>query len=267
MRVKILGYAVALVLMAQQAAALTCSNTSAGFDAWKSDFATYAKQQGVGQRGLQALAGSRYSQATINADRNQKGVRYALNDFIRIRLGSLDGFAAMARKRKTRNPEFYAALERIYGVPAGVLLAIHGMETGFGRNMGNIPIVSSAMTLTFDCRRSDFFRPHAIAALKFVDAGVLSLDTRGAAHAEMGHTQFLPGNALIYGVDANGDGRVDFFNEADALASTANFLRQKGWKPGRGYQQGEPNFAVIKEWNAATVYQQAIALAGERIDR
>ena len=261
-----LGLALAFGL-AGAAQALTCSNTGAGFDAWKSDFAVYARQQGVGQRGLQALAGARYSQATINADRNQKGVRYALNDFIRIRLGSIDGFAAQARKRKSRDADFYAALERIYGVPAGILIAIHGMETGFGRNMGNIPIVSSALTLTYDCRRSDFFRPHAVAALKFVDAGVLTLDTRGAAHAEMGHTQFLPGNALTYGVDANGDGRVDFYNQADALASTANFLRQKGWKPGQGYQQGEPNFRVIEAWNAATVYQQAIALAAQAIDR
>lgn len=266
MRFWMIGYAICLSMAATGAAALSCSNTSSGFEAWKSDFASYAQQQGVGQRGLQAISASRYSQKTINADRNQKGVRYALDDFIRIRLGSVDGFAAQARKRKAQNPDFYAALERRFGVPAGVVLAIHGMETGFGRNMGNIPIVSSALTLTFDCRRSDFFRPHAIAALKFVDAGVLSLDTRGAAHAEMGHTQFLPGNALTYGVDANGDGRVDLFNQSDALASTANFLRQKGWKPGRGYQEGEPNFAVIKEWNAATVYQRAIAIAAQRID-
>ena len=52
----------------------------------------------------------------------------------------------------------------------------------------------------------------------------------------------------------------------DAMASTANYLRQKGWQPGLGYQEGEPNFAVIKEWNAAKVYQQAIALMGARID-
>ena len=52
----------------------------------------------------------------------------------------------------------------------------------------------------------------------------------------------------------------------DALASTANFLRQKGWQPGQGYQEGEPNFRVIKEWNAAGVYQKAIAIMGKRID-
>ena len=71
---------------------------------------------------------------------------------------------------------------------------------------------------------------------------------------------------LAYGVDGNGDGKVDLNNLTDAMASTANFLAQKGWQRGRGYQEGEPNFAVIKQWNAATVYQQAIALMGARID-
>jgi membrane-bound lytic murein transglycosylase B len=99
-----------------------------------------------------------------------------------------------------------------------------------------------------------------------VDAGEITPNTVGAKHGELGHTQFLPGNALAYGVDGNGDGRIDFANTADALASTANFLRQKGWKPGKGYQEGEPNFAVLKAWNAATVYQQALAIMGRRID-
>ena len=78
--------------------------------------------------------------------------------------------------------------------------------------------------------------------------------------------QFLPANILRYGVDGNGDGRVDLTNVTDAMASTANYLRAKGWKPGRGYQPGEPNFAVIKEWNGATVYQQAIAIMAAQID-
>ncbi len=257
----------AAFLTAAPALALECGNTASGFDAWKRDFAPIAQSQGVGQRGLQALANARYSTGTINADRNQKGVRYALDDFIRIRLGSLDSFANTARKHKARSPDFYAALERQYGVPAGILLAIHGMETGFGRTMGSVPVVSSITTVAYDCRRSEFFIPHAIAALVMVDRGMLSPDQIGAFHGELGHTQFLPGNALRYGVDANGDGRVDLYSVADAMASTANFLRQKGWRPGQGYQQGQPNFRVLNEWNAATVYQQAIALAAERIDR
>lgn len=248
------------------ALAIGCGNTSSGFNQWKSDFAAEAQRAGIKQRGLQALASASYSSKTIAADRNQKGVKYALGDFIRIRLGSLDGFANTARKRIQRNQAFFNALERAYGVPGSILVSIHGMETGFGRNMGSVPVVSSILTVAYDCRRAAFFIPHALAALQMVDRGMLSPTQRGAFHGELGHTQFLPGNAMRYGVDGNGDGRVDFYNEADALASTAHFLRRKGWQPGQGYQQGQPNFRILNEWNAATVYQQAIAASAARID-
>ncbi|MCG6902475.1 MAG: lytic murein transglycosylase [Rhodobacter sp.] len=247
------------------ALAAGCGNNASGFAPWKAEFAAEAKRAGVGARGLQALAGASYSQKTISADRNQKGVKYSLNDFIRIRLGSLDGFASTARKRINRNRAFFDALEQRYGVPASILVSIHGMETGFGHNMGSVPVVSSILTVAYDCRRAAFFTPHAIAALEMVDRGMLSPNQKGAFHGELGHTQFLPGNAMRYGVDGNGDGRVDFYNEADALASTANFLRNKGWKPGKGFEPGQPNFPVLNEWNAATVYQKAIAASAARI--
>ena len=264
---KIAGVALGLSLMGSTAMAAQCGNDASGFNAWKAAFASEAAAAGVGAAGLQALANAQYSQSTIAADRNQRGVRYALDDFIRIRLGSLDSFAAQARRVKGQNAGFYASLESAYGVPAGILLAIHGMETGFGRNMGNTPVIDSILTVAYDCRRSDFFIPHAIGALTMVDKGTLAPNQRGAAHGELGHTQFLPGNALKYGVDATGDGRADFYNMADAMASTANFLRAKGWKPGQPYQEGTHNFRVLNEWNAATVYQQAIALSAVRIDR
>ena len=257
--------ALLLGLAAAPAMAAQCGNDASGFNAWKQQFAQEAAAVGVGQRGLQALAGATYATRTIAADRNQRGVKYALNDFIRIRLGSLDSFASQATRRLNQNRPFFESLERAYGVPAGILLAIHGMETGFGNNMGNENVVSSILTVAYDCRRSDFFTPHAIAALQMVDRGMLAPSQKGAAHGELGHTQFLPGNALRYGADGNGDGRVDFYNMADAMASTANYLRQKGWQPGQSFQQGTANFRVLNEWNAATVYQQAIALSAERI--
>jgi membrane-bound lytic murein transglycosylase B len=245
--------------------AATCGNDASGFARWKQEFAAEAAAAGVGQAGLQALAGATYASRTIAADRNQRGVRYSLEDFIRIRLGSLDGFAAQVRNRINSNSAFYDSLERAYGVPAGILVAIHGMETGFGRFMGDENVVSSILTVAYDCRRSDFFTPHALAALQMVDRGMLSATQNGAAHGELGHTQFLPGNALRYGVDANGDGKVDLYSLADSLASTANFLRQKGWQPGQPFGEGTQNFRVLNEWNAATVYQQAIALVAERV--
>lgn len=258
--------ATALIAFASPALAAQCGNDGSGFAAWKQAFAQEAAAAGVGQAGLQALANAQYSQSTINADRNQTGVRYALDDFIRIRLGSLDSFAAQMRRERAKNAGFYDSLETTYGVPASILIAIHGMETGFGRTMGSTPVVDSITTVAYDCRRSDFFTPHAIAALMLVDQGKLTGSQRGAAHGELGHTQFLPGNALRYGVDADGNGRVDLYGIADSLASTANFLRQKGWQPGQPYTEGTANFRVLDDWNAATVYQQAIALSAARMD-
>lgn len=257
--------AVALLsLLPFSAQAASCSDTGGQYEGWKAEMAAEAKAEGVGKRGIDALMATSYSKATIGADRNQKSFKYSLEKFLNVR--GADTIVSQGRSRKAKNADFYASLEAAYGVPAGVLIAIHGMETGFGGFMGDTNVVSAIATLTYDCRRSDFFRPHLIGALKMVDKGMISMKTVGAKHGELGHTQFLPGNAYAYGVDGNGDGVVDLYNQADALATTANYLRKKGWKPGKGYQEGEPNFAVIREWNAAKVYQQAIAIMGAKID-
>ncbi|MBE2274962.1 MAG: lytic murein transglycosylase [Rhodobacteraceae bacterium] len=252
------------ILAATPALAAPCSDTGGQFEAWKPVMADEARAAGVGERGIAALMTTGYSKATISADRNQKSFKYSLDKFLQVR--GADAIVSQGRSRLKKNRGFYDALEAQYGVPPGVLLAIHGMETGFGGFMGDTNVVSAIATLTYDCRRTDYFRPHLIGALMLVDRGSISSKTVGAKHGELGHTQFLPGNALKYGVDGNGDGAVDLTNLTDAMASTANYLRQKGWQPGVGYQEGEPNFAVIKEWNAAKVYQQAIALMGARID-
>lgn len=263
--IKTLSISLALCAsFAAPAIAAQCGNSAGGFNAWKASFAGDAQKAGVGQRGLNALANAQYASKTIQADRNQKSFKYSLDKFMQVR--GANTIVSQGRKRKNSNAGFYSSLERQYGVPAGVLLAIHGMETGFGGFMGNSRVVSAITTLAYDCRRTDFFVPHAIGALLLVDQGTIDGNTKGAAHGELGHTQFLPGNAKRYGVDGNGDGRVDLYNQTDAMASTANFLRKKGWQPGQGYQEGQPNFKVIKQWNAATVYQQAIAIMGAKID-
>ena len=253
-----------LLLTTTAAAAAPCGNDGSGFNAWKQQFAQEAVAQGVGQRGLDALAGTQYATRTINADRNQKSFRYSLEDFLRIR--GADTIVAQGRKKIANNPSTFAAIEARYGVPASVIVAIWGMETGFGNFMGDSNVLSAISTLAYDCRRTDFFTPHAMSALILVDRGSLSAGTIGAMHGEVGHTQFLPGNVARYGVDADSNGVVDLTNSTDALASTANFLRQKGWQPGAGFQEGQPNFAVIQQWNAAGVYQKAIALMAGRID-
>jgi membrane-bound lytic murein transglycosylase B len=133
------------------------------------------------------------------------------------------------------------------------------METSFGNSRGNQNVLSAVATLAYDCRRSAYFTEQLYAALTLIDRGILSAGSRGSMHGEIGHTQFLPKSILNYGT-----GNLD--NAANALTSTANFLKGHGWRAGAGYQPGEPNFAAIQAWNAASVYQQAIALIGRQID-
>jgi membrane-bound lytic murein transglycosylase B len=262
----VLKYLVPILLVCSTSItyAAQCGDTVAGFKSWKNSFAADAKAAGISQKGLRALANAKYSTGTIWADRNQKSFRYTLDKFMKIRGANI--IVSKGRKLKAADRNFYKGLENKYGVPAGVIVALHGMETAFGHFMGSTPIVSAITTLAYDCRRSEYFQPHAIGALQLVDNGSITDSTKGAKHGELGHTQFLPGNALEYGVDGNGDGQINFYNKKDALASTANFLKEKGWIRGQGYQLGEPNFAVIKEWNAAGVYQKAIAIMAKKID-
>ena len=160
----------------------------------------------------------------------------------------------------------FASIEKRYGVPPGPLIAIWGMETGFGAITGNQNTLSAVATLAYDCRRTEYFTDQLYAALALVDRGVLSADTRGAMHGEVGQTQFLPKNILLYGTDGDGAGGINLNSKADALASTASFLKGHGWIRGAGYQPGQPNFAAIQGWNAAGVYEQAIAIIGKQID-
>jgi lytic murein transglycosylase len=260
----VLAAALAVMTSVGSSEAATCGNSAAGFDAWKKQFAAEARAQGVGQAGISALMRSNYSTGTIRADRGQKSFKLSLPAFMAKRGAST--IVARGRALKRSNAALFASLQQRYGVPPGPLLAIWGMETGFGNTTGSQNTVSAVATLAYDCRRPAYFTDHLIAALKLVDRGALSASTIGAMHGEVGHTQFLPKNILQYGADGDGNGSVNLNNKADALASTARFLKGHGWVAGAGYQPGEPNFAAIQGWNAAEVYQRAIAIMGRQID-
>lgn len=263
---KFMGMVAALAVMAggTAAEAAKCSSTGGNFERWKQSFAAEAKANGIKPRALAALMDTNYSTATIRADRGQKSFKLSLSAFLAKR--GAPAIVARGRSLKKSNAALFASLEKRYGVPAGPLLAIWGMETGFGSVTGNQHTLSAVATLAYDCRRTEYFTEQLYAALALVDRGTLSASARGAMHGEIGHTQFLPKNVRLYGVDGDGDGRVNLNSKADALASTANFLKGHGWVRGQGYQPGQTNFGAIQGWNAASVYQQAIAIMGKQID-
>jgi len=246
-----------LACLASPADAATCGSSAGGYEAWKQQFAAEARAKGVSASTIAALMATNYAQATINADRGQRSFSLSLEQFLAKRGGP--AIVAKGRSLKQSQGALFASIQQRYGVPPGPLLAIWGMETGFGSQRGNQNMLASIATLSYDCRRSAFFTEHLYAALQLIDRGALSAAQRGSMHGEVGQTQFMPKAILAYGT-----GNLE--NSANALNSTANFLKAQGWRAGAGYQPGEPNVAVIQAWNAAGVYQKAIALMGRQID-
>jgi membrane-bound lytic murein transglycosylase B len=246
-----------LACVSPPAGAAQCGSSAAGFEGWKSQFAGEARAKGIGASTVSALIATNYASATIAADRGQRSFSLSLDQFLAKRGAAT--IVARGRSLKHSQAALFASIQARYGVPPGPLLAIWGMETGFGSQRGNQNMLSSIATLAYDCRRTEYFTGHLYAALQLIDRGVLSPETRGSMHGEVGQTQFMPKNILAYGT-----GNLDV--AANALNSTANFLKAHGWRAGAGYQPGESNFAAIQEWNAAGVYQKAIALMGRQID-
>ncbi len=258
------GFRVKLALSAQVllcstglAAAASCGNSPGGFEAWKRQFAEESRGQ-VGEKAMSALISTRYSARTINSDHGKHGFNVTLETFLAKRGGN----TVVARGRALKNSQaaLFNSIEQRYGVPPGPLIAIWGFESGFGNVRGNEDALSAVATLAYDCRRSAFFTDQLNAALKLIDSGRLVQGARGSMHGEIGQTQFLPKTMLEHGVGG------DLDKASAALMSTANFLKAHGWRAGAGYQPGEPNFAAIEAWNAASIYERAIAIVGQRID-
>jgi membrane-bound lytic murein transglycosylase B len=161
-----------------------------------------------------------------------------------------------------------ARIEQRFGVPGPVLVAIWGLETSFGADNGSFPTFRALATLAWDCRRPDRFRAELIDALMLVERGVVQhpRQLRGAWAGEIGQTQLMPSAVLMFATTPDGDGSPDLIhNSADALASTANFLKAHGWQRGAGWDEGEPNFAAILEWNSAPIYAKTVALFADRL--
>ena len=166
-----------------------------------------------------------------------------------------------------RYAESLAKIEQRFGVPGPVLVAIWGLETGFGTDNGAFPTFTALATLAYDCRRAERYRAELIDALMLVQRGVVRPNQlRGAWASELGQTQFMPSAYLMFATTPDGGGSPDLIhNSTDALASTANFLQGHGWQRGAGWDENEPNFAAILQWNRAPIYAKTVALFADRL--
>jgi lytic murein transglycosylase len=161
-----------------------------------------------------------------------------------LRERNLAYLAARGRKLFAKHRATLQQIEKKFGVPPQVVLAIWGRETAFGTYKLPHSALQVLATQGFYGRRKDFFRNEFLLALKMLEEGVRREDMRSSWGGAMGMTQFLPSEFFKQAVDFDGDGRRDIWHSVpDALASAAKQLADKGWRPGKGwaYEVRVPN--------------------------
>lgn len=206
-----------------------------GFDMWKTQFRSRALSAGIPASVADpALNSAGFLPDVIALDRRQTEFTRTLEDYLGIAVSPerlAGGRAALARHGATLR-----AIESRFGVEPEVITAIWGLESRYGTQRGDIPVISALATLAYDGRRGAFFESQLLAALRILQRGDTSVaNLRGSWAGAMGHTQFIPTTYQEYAVDFTGNGRRDIWAEdpADALASAANYLARMGWQRGR----------------------------------
>jgi len=259
--------AIAIGAVAATAVPAYAANCGGSFDAWLGEFKTEAAAKGISQAAINAgLNGVTPDPSVLSRDRSQHVFSQSFEEFS----------GRMVPPRITRGSNMLkqygsvlSRIEKSYGVPGEVLVAIWGLETDFGVNSGKFATIRSLATLAYDCRRADTFRGELMDALRILERGDLTpAEMRGAWAGEIGQTQFMPSSWIKYAVDFDGNGRRDLLHNApDVLASTANYLASYGWQRGKDWDSGSPNFAVLQQWNKSEVYAKTIAYFATQLAR
>jgi lytic murein transglycosylase len=227
-----------------------------------------AAAAGVSQTVIsQALSGVTQDPAVLNFDRRQRGTfNKTFEQYVSTRVGP--GRINMGRQMLQKHASLLARVEKQFGVPPQIIVAIWGLESDYGKgDVGKMPVIRTLATMAHDCRRTELFQGELLAALKIVQRGDLPLrDLIGAFAGEIGQTQFLPSSYIKYGVDFDGNGHVDLRHSVpDVLASTANLLHVSGFKNGAPYSEGTANFEAMREWNRATIYRKTIGYFADQL--
>lgn len=263
MRVRSLLLGLWVAICAQPAFAATCGGN---FDTWLESFKREAAGHGISQQVIaSALAGVTPDPRVLTLDRGQRVFKQSFEQFAgrMVNAHRMQKGAAMMQ----RHAATLRRIEQQFGVPGAVVVAIWGLETDYGANIGKMSAIRSLVTLAHDCRRTERFQAELLDALRIVQRGDLSVaEMRGAWAGELGQTQFLPSSYVKFAVDFDGNGRRDLLHSpADVLASTANYLKGYGWRRGEGWSEGTHNFQVLTQWNKSQVYSKTVAYFAERL--
>ena len=189
-----------------------------------------ALSKGFSQQLLDSsFAKVKYHKRAVVADRNQPEKVETLDTYLPKRVPKWK--VNRARKLYKQHRQLLTEVGEKYGVQPRFIVALWGLETNFGKIMGNYNVVSALSTLAYEGRREAFFKKQLFAALTILDQGHIQIDKmKGSWAGAMGQNQFMPTSFLSYAVDGDGDGKKDIWgNHADVFASMANYLKSEGW--------------------------------------
>ncbi len=212
------------------------AQTESGFQRWVQGFKATALSNGISERTFKrAFRGVKLNQRVVALDRKQAEFSRQIWDYLDTATSPKrvkNGKAALKEHRRVMKK-----IEATYKVDSKIVVAIWGLESSYGFNMGDINIIEALATLAYEGRRSKFGTSQLLTALKIIQRGDITPNRMmGSWAGAMGHTQFIPTSYQAYAQDFTGDGKRDVWdprNPADALASTANYLKKFGWIHGQ----------------------------------
>ena len=206
---------------------------TADFATWFDGFSQEAIREGVAPATLQKILPIlSLDESVIELDQKQPEGKVSFATYLKNTLPR-----ARVQKGLHLMEENRAVLSDISaktGVPASVIVALWGIESSFGANMGDFSVVNSLATLAYEGRRADFFKKELIEALHVLEEERLGpSELTGSWAGAIGQCQFMPSTYRAHAVDYDGDGRRDIWNsDRDTLASIAHYLAAEGWRSG-----------------------------------
>ena len=204
---------------------------AASFREFLDEIRAEALARGISQETLDtALGGLTPEPVVVSRDRAQPEAVQSLDAYLSQRVSART--VSTGRQMLARHRAVLDRVERAYGIPPAVMVAIWGLESNFGRFTGTYPTIRALATLAHDGRR-ELFRTELFHALTMVDRGVQPADMKGSWAGAMGQPQFMPSSFLRHAVDFDADGRIDIWSShADVFASMGNYLKNAGWVEG-----------------------------------
>jgi len=171
----------------------------------------------------------KFYKRAVKADRSQPENVETLDTYLPKRVPQWK--VKRARDMYKKHKDLLLQVSEKYGVQPRFIVALWGLETNFGKIMGNYNVISSLSTLAYEGRRETFFKRELWAALGILDEGHIDISNmKGSWAGAMGQNQFMPTSFAAYAVDGDGDGVKDIWtNPADVFSSMANYLKQEGW--------------------------------------